>query len=98
MEKWPEEVFDGVRDPVSINFYLIRIHSLLGKIDREFSRNTNPSCRVGLINAEKDILFKLIEIQNSIACKKDLMKRIDNLEKKLHSLELDGKKKGGKCG
>ena len=85
---WPAEVFDGVTDPAMRNIYLLGVHRTLRQIERELTKNKNPSCRVGLLKAKPEILFKLIEFQEFFD-NQALLKRIDTLEKRLELLDLD---------
>ena len=94
-KNWPREIFDCLRDPGMIDFYLLGIHRTLSQIEKELATNTNPSCRVGLIRTKADILFKLIEIQKNDNIK-DLTGRVESLEAKLQALESDRIKRGVK--
>jgi hypothetical protein len=80
---WPKEVFDHISCPGLIDFYLVGIHRTLRQIEKELTRNTNHSCRVGLLKAKTEVLFKLIEVQQSIVNQEVLMKRLEKLEEKL---------------
>ena len=69
------------------------IHKTLAQIERELIQTTNPNCRVGLLKNKAEILFKLIEVQRSIANEDELKKRIQTLERKLEFLD-SGKQNG----
>ena len=90
--KWLKEVLDHVSSPILSEFYLMGIHRTLQQIEEELTQNTNPNCRVGLLKTKAEILFKLIEIQKSIEYQEVLMKRIENMEKKLQSSESKNQK------
>jgi hypothetical protein len=49
-----------------------------------------------LLRAKAEILFKLIDIQNAIADRDVLVKRVESLEEKLRFLESNGQDKKGK--
>jgi hypothetical protein len=90
--QWSKEVFSQISYPFSVDIYLMAIHKTLRQIEAELRCNTNASCRVGLLKTKADILFKLIEIQKSVFCQKDLMERMENLEKKLEFLDASKKR------
>jgi len=82
---WPKEVFCGISDSVMRDFYLLGVHRTLRQIERELVGNANPSCRVGLLKAKAEILFKLIDFQQ-VFDNQALLKRIEALEKRLEAV------------
>jgi len=73
------------------DLYLLGVHRTLRQIERELPRNPNPSCRVGLLKAKAEILFRLIELRQSVDSQV-LLKRIEDLEKRLDSLASEKQK------
>lgn len=87
-DTWPTKVLDKVSSPVLRDFYLLAVHRTLRQIERELTQNTNPSARTGLLKCKAEILFKLIQIQQSFV-EQDVVKRIEKMEKKLEVLESE---------
>jgi hypothetical protein len=88
--RWPKEVFDQISDPILSEFYHIGIHQALRQIEVELCDCKNPSCRVGLLRAKAEILFKLMEVQRSIVQDEAVMKRIESMEEELRFLKSNG--------
>ena len=84
--KWQKNTLNSVRDPILFDIYYLGIHRTLLQIERELTQNSNPSCRVGLLKAKAEILFKLMDVQETIVHQEILMNRIRKMEKRLDTL------------
>ena len=85
-KSWPKEVFDQINPSDLIFLYRLGVHRTLQQIEKEYSKTTNPSCRVGLLKTKAQILFKLIAVEQALV-DQDLLKRVEAMEKKLELLE-----------